>query len=109
MTFARKESLTAEEKRFIELMQYVNFGRIIGLIITKGKPAFDPPPRLVREIKFGGENGPRPEISSSDFTMKTQVIELLEHFERLADGTVATIEVKHGLPFRMSLEETIQV
>jgi len=109
MTFARKESLTAEEKRFIELMQYINFGRIIGLIITRGKPSFNPPPRQVREIKFGGENGPRPEMSSSDFTMKTQVMELFEHFDRLADGTEVTIEVKYGLPFRMSVEETIQV
>ena len=108
MTIARKESLTAEKKRFIELMQYVNFGRVIGLIITRGKPAFDPPPRLVREIKFGGENGPRPEMNSSDFTMKAQVIELFEHFNLLADGTVVTIEVKHGLPFRMSIEETIR-
>jgi hypothetical protein len=55
----------------------------------------------VHEIKFGGDNGPRPERDAGDFTLKSQVVEMLQHFDRLGDGTIDSIEVKHGLPFRM--------
>ena len=74
-------------------------------LVESGEPVFDPPPRIVREVKFGGENGPRPELRAGDFALKTQVVELFEHLDRLGDGTLERLEVKHGLPFRMTVEE----
>ena len=64
-----KRSLTAPRRRLVELMQQINFGRIEGLTLRGGEPVFDPAPRIVREVKFGGENGPRPERDSSDFLL----------------------------------------
>ena len=108
MTLVRKASLTSKEKWLVELMQNVNFGRIIGLAVKGGEPIFNPHPQVIREIKFGGENGQRPELKSRDFVLKAQTIELLENLSRLEDGTIVTIEVKHGLPFSMSYEETVR-
>jgi hypothetical protein len=82
-------------------MQSINFGRIEDLIILGGDPVLDPLPRMVQEIKLGGENGPRPELSTGDFHLKSQVIELFQHLDQLGDDTIEVIEVKHGLPFRM--------
>ena len=62
-------------------------------------------PRVVRDVKFGGENGPRPESGLHDFALKAQVRELLEHLDAIGTGTIRTLEVKHGLPFRMQVEE----
>lgn len=100
-----KHDLSARRTALLELMQSINFGRIEGLAILDGEPVLDPPPRVVREIKFGGENGPRAELDASDFVLKSQVVELFQHLDELADGTIDVIEVKHGLPFRMIVTE----
>jgi len=103
-----KRSLSAPRRRLLELMQEINFGRIEGLAVRGGEPVLDPPPRVVREIKFGGENGPRRELGSDDFALKAQAVEFFAHLSRLGDGTVESLEIKHGLPFRMSVEEAVR-
>ena len=40
-----------------------------------------------------------------DFALKAQVRDLFDHFDALRTGTIRTLEVKHGLPFRMQVEE----
>ena len=85
-------------------MQGINFGRIENLLVQAGEPLFNPPPRVIRKLKIGGENGPRPEIGSEDFWLKDQVVELLEAIASLGEGAVPSIEVKHGLPFSVELE-----
>jgi len=87
-------------------MQRLNFGRIENLAVHAGEPAFDPAPKIVQDIKIGGENGPRPELARDDFALKSQVAELFDHLNRVGDGTVAVIEVKHGLPFRLVIEQS---
>jgi hypothetical protein len=99
-----KVSLPGPQQRLVELLQDINFGRIEGLAVRGGNPILDPPPRIVREIRFCGENGPRPERQAADYLLKVQVVELLRYLDEVRDGTVETLEVKHGLPFRMMLE-----
>lgn len=100
-----KGDLSPSRMRLVELMQEINFGRIEGLRIVDGEPAA-PPTRVVREVKFGGENGPRPERDASDFALKAQVVELFRSLDAIGDGTVDLLEVKHGLPFRMLVAES---
>lgn len=100
-----KQELPPPHQWLIEQCQRINFGRLEGLVVRAGRPVFDPPPRVVREVKFGSENGPRPEIAKADFALRTQIRELLAQLEALGDGVISTIEIKHGLPFRMIVEE----
>ena len=100
-----KSSLSEAQSWLIELMQRINYGRIEGLSVRRGQPVFDPPPRIVREIKFGGDNGPRSEFAKADFSLKAQVRELFAQLEALGDGVIACIEIQRGLPFRMTIEE----
>jgi hypothetical protein len=103
-TQTRKASLSPARRRLLELLQQVNFGRLESLVIADDEPVFDPSPRIVREIKFGGENGPRHEIGAADFNLKSQVIELLAFFDELHNGVIDVLEIKHGLPFRIVTE-----
>ena len=96
-----KAALPKPWQRLVELMQTINFGRIEDLTVRGGNPVFDPPPRVVREVKIGGDNGPRPARDASNFLLKDQVVELFQHFDQLGDGTIEVLEIKHGLPFRM--------
>lgn len=102
-----KASLSAPRRRLLETMQRLNFGRIEGLAIRGGEPQFQPPPRLVKDIKIGGENGPRPELTIEDFALKNAVIELFDHLSRIGDGTLESIEIKYGVPFKLVVEQAV--
>lgn len=99
-----KSSLSHQQTQLVELMQRINYGRIEGLSVRCGKPMLDPPPRIVREIKFGADNGPRPEVGKTDFALKAQVRDLFAQLEAAGDGVIPCIEVQRGLPFRMTVE-----
>jgi len=86
-------------------MQQLNFGRIEKLAILNGDPILEPMPRVMRDVKFGSDNDPRPERDVGDFLLKMQAVELFQHFDRLGDSTIEVLEVKHGLPFRMLVAE----
>jgi hypothetical protein len=99
-----KSSLSPLQQQLVLLMQELNFGRIEDLQVRAGEPVFNPPPRTVRKLKIGGENGPRPEMACADFWLKSQAIELLDAIAGIGDGKVLAIEVKHGLPFSVEIE-----
>ena len=104
MVVPSKSNVSAARRRLIELMQQINFGRIEGLFIRGGEPVLDPLPKVFLEVKFGSENGPRPEAAVGDFALKAQVTELLNHFDRLQDARIDVLTIKHGLPFGMHVE-----
>ena len=101
----RKAHLSEGRRRLIELMQRLNFGAIEGLAVSSGEPVLDPAPRVVRELKFGGENNARMESTLEDFALKSQVSELLAMLDHIGTGVIERIEIKHGLPFRMFVTE----
>ncbi len=101
-----KSSLSTPQKRLLETMQKMNFGRIEGLAIRGGEPDFTQAPRIVKDVKLGAaDNGARPELESQDFVLKREHIELFENLRLFGHGTVECIEVKSGLPFRLSTVE----
>ena len=100
-----KTNLTRLQARLVGIMQRMNFGRIEDLHVLDGEPLFDPPPRIVRSVKLGRENGPRPEAGHPDFALKAEVIELIAHLEAVGDGVIERIEVQHGLPALTTFED----
>ena len=106
MSVPTKAALSPARQRLVILMQSIHFGRVENLVVRRGEPVFDPPPAIVREIKFGGDNGPHPERDARDFQLKAQVVELFRTLDRLADGKVLVLDVKHGLPFRMLVADS---
>ncbi len=96
-------SLPPSNERLLKLMQEINFGRIEQLKVRAGQPVLEPLPRIVREHKFGSDNGPRDERRLEDFFLKEQVVELFDELERLRDGVVDVLTVKHGIPFNMQV------
>jgi hypothetical protein len=85
-------------------MQQVNFGRIEDLLVRNGVPVFNPPPRVIRKLKVGADNSPRPEYDFDDFLLRQQTEELLSAIEQMGDGEVLVIDVRHGLPFSLEVE-----
>jgi hypothetical protein len=82
--------------------QYAYATRIIPISAAAEAPcASSAPPRIVREHKFAGENGPRDERRLDDFPLKAQVVELFDELDGMGDGVIDVLTVKHGLPFNM--------
>ena len=101
-----KSGLSPNRRHLVELMQDINFGRLEDVHVRDAEPVFNPSPRILRDIKFGGDNGPRSELHTDDFQLKSQIVEMFAHFDRVRDCKIETLEIKHGLPFRMSVRET---
>jgi len=101
-----KSSLPPDRQRLLEIMQALNFGTIESLAVAGGELVLKPPPKVTREVKFGAENGARPESSLGDFALKAQVRELFDAISEIGDGVIERIEVRHGLPFRMIVAES---
>ena len=102
--FSTKKALCPARRQLLELIQRYDFCRIENLAVRAGEPIFDSV-RIAREIKIGVENGPRPKLEKDEFLLRAPVIELFEHLNRLGDGRIAFIEVRHGLPFRLVVDE----
>src|ERR1700682_2196257 len=106
-SISTKASLSAPRRRLLEAMQRLNFGRIEGLATRNGEPVFQPAPRIIQDIKIGGENGPRPELTIEDFALRSAVVELFDHLSRIGDGTLESVEVKYGMPFKLVVEQAV--
>jgi len=103
-----KASLSSEGKRLLETLQRTNYGRLERLVVRDGQPAFDPAPRIVKDVKLGAlDNGVRPELDSDDFILKREHIELFDQLQQIGTGVIECIEIKGGLPFRLTVEQSI--
>ena len=100
-----KTDLSPARRRLVEKMQWVNHGSIEGLPVRNGEPVFDPPPRFVRRVQFGKENGPRLEAEKADFALKADVIELFTALDELGDCVITQLKIQDGLPKMMTFEE----
>jgi len=101
----RKLDLTPARRWLVENMQKIGFGRMKHLILVKGEPIVDLPPRVYRDRRLTGANMHRPEAELDDFLLKEQVITLFEEFDRIGSGVIAVLEVRDGLPYGMTMEE----
>ena len=104
----RFQELSEPRKRLIRLMQCINFGRI-SFHVRRGEPDVDRSWRTRRTVKLGGgENRPRPEAELADFEFCREQAALLDTLDHIADGACVTVEVRHGVPFLVEIEQDHQ-
>ena len=99
-----KSHLSPARQQLLEVIQSIEFGVIEELTIIDGEPSFVEVPRILRDIKIGAEEAPRHPKSDRDFALKSRVVELFEHLDRLHVAKVR-IEIKHSSPFRIVIEQ----
>jgi hypothetical protein len=95
--------LLPSERRILDAIERLWFGRIEHLGISHGEVVLDPWPTTTRDVKFcakGGLNEP----AGNEFLLKQQVAEFFEYIRDVDAGEIRTLEVKSGLPFSMEIE-----
>jgi hypothetical protein len=105
----RKEHLSRAGTRLVELLSEINFGRIHNLEVRNGDPVLDPPPLVVREVKFASSSGPRPESRLPGFALKDQHVDLFRLLAVLGDGVISVLTIKHGLPFHAEVGDVASI
>ncbi|MEZ4651967.1 MAG: hypothetical protein R3E97_24835 [Candidatus Eisenbacteria bacterium] len=98
-----RDGLTPTTRRLLELIERIGFGRIENLWVRSGEPSFDPPPRVLRDLRL--KPGPSAPATNRPGELKDQFVQLMRLLRQLGDGVVELIEVQNSLPFRVVLEE----
>ncbi len=102
-----KNSLSADQQYFVELLQRIRYGRIPRLQVRRGRPVMHPDLLWRRNVKVLGENAPHPSLQSADFPLRREVVEFFRLLAVLGDGEVVDLEVRNGLPFCFDLIERL--
>ncbi len=92
--------------QLFELLHDVYYGIIENLVIKDGEPVLDPRPRVVRKIKLGGDNGPKPFVPSAAYFANPAVADLLNFLDGCGNGEIQSLEAHHGIPFQMLVEDS---
>ena len=89
----------------IRRMQRLNFGYFTNVCVENGEPKFDEHTGSVALYKFPGENAPRPESDLDDFALTAEACEFIEAVRKLRTKRIFKIQVRHGLPFQMEVDD----
>lgn len=101
----KKGQLSEPKQRVVEQCQDIGFGQV-AFHMKGGEPDLSRAWRTRRTVKLaGGENGPRPETTIADFELRKEHLALIDQLAQLVDGACVIIEVKHGLPFIVEIEQ----
>ena len=95
----RADGLSPGQRSLVELMHVHQFGRIENMPVRDGGPIFNSDVKVVRVARLGGGGDAAKVTRTDEFELKRQVRDLFEELERLQDGTVISLEFRHGLPF----------
>ena len=104
----RFSQLSAPRQALVRLFQSIGFGYLQGLEIRTGEPVFNPAPVVFVEVKLDAGDERPPEVSLTDFELRSEVIRLTEQFDEVGDGLIERIDVRHGIPWRALIERPIQ-
>jgi hypothetical protein len=99
----RYSQLSPSRQALIRWCQAINHGSVEDLRIEGGQPVLDGSSTLVRDIKLDADDGPRPEVALVDFVLSNEVLRLMRQLDATQNGTVRRIEVRGGIPRRISL------
>jgi len=102
----RADGLSPGQRSLVDLMHVHQFGRIENMRVRAGEPILNSDLKVVRVARLGGGSDPATDTTDA-FELKKHVRDLLEELERLQNGTVISLEFRHGLPFLLETTPTV--
>jgi len=58
---------------------------------------------MLKDVKLDSDEGPRLELSLTDFVVSGEVLRLMSLLDKMKRGTIRRLDVRAGVPRRMSL------
>lgn len=91
--------LSAQQRSLVDLMREHQFGRIENMPIQAGQPILAQGVKVVRVVRLSGESGPNLGPSADQYELKGSIRNLFDELQRVRNGTVISLEFRHGLPW----------
>jgi len=101
----RFSQLSPEAQILVRLCQSINYGHIQNLILKDQEPVFQGGSVVATtDIRLDAEDPGRDELELEDFILCEEVRRLIALFDKVQNATVSKIEVRAGIPRKISLE-----
>lgn len=101
--------LSLARQTLVRLFQSISFGSVHTLEVRGGEPLLSGPgPNVLVDIKLDFEEPARDELTLADFTLCAEVCRLLSLLDRVQNGKISKIEVRAGIPRRITLEKQMK-
>jgi hypothetical protein len=102
----RTRGLSIQQRSLVDLMREHQFGRIENMSVREGQPVLGRDLKVVRLVRLGDVSKAKNVPRADDFELKRPVRNLFEELARLGNGTVITLEFRHGLPLLIEIVAT---
>lgn len=96
--------VTNAERELIRLIRQTQFGCISNIKLSAGQPIFDGNTSVSIEFKLSGLEPTKEVLSEQDYLNKPQVRTLFERFRTLGNGIIECLDVRDGLPFKVTIK-----
>jgi hypothetical protein len=101
----RFSQLSAQRQSLIRLCQSTNYGHIHDLTVQNHEPILtSSPPLVLTDIRLDVEELPREELALNDFIVSVEFHRLLLLLDGIKNGKISRIEIRAGVPRRITLE-----
>jgi len=101
----RFSQLSPGRQILVRLCQSINYGHIQNLKVEAKEPVLQGTSAVATtDIRLDAEDPGRGDLEVDDFVLCEEVTRLIALFDRIQNATISKIEVRAGLPHRISLE-----
>src|SRR6266478_2555714 len=100
----RFSQLSPGRQILVRLCQSINYGHIQNLRVEGQEPVLGTSVIATTDIRLDAEDPARGELEVDDFVLCEEVTRLIALFDEVQNATISKIEVRAGLPRRISLE-----
>lgn len=83
----------------------MRYGRIENFRVVQGAPMVDTETQICIEYKLSGVEQPLEVITEREFLNKPQVRAMLDKFRMVGDGIIECLDVRDGLPCKMTVRK----
>jgi hypothetical protein len=98
--------LSPARQSLVRLFQSINYGCVRNLDVRDCEPLLSGPgPIVLVDIRLDSDEPARDELALADFALCAEVRRLMSLLDHVENGTVSRIEVRAGIPRRMTLEK----
>ncbi|MDD5728836.1 MAG: hypothetical protein PHV59_09750 [Victivallales bacterium] len=103
----RKNELSVSQRKLLELMRQVGYGRINNLTVEKGDPVISPESSIERDLKLDAEDIRIK--TADDFQLKKKAIKFFDQLMKIKNGFIRKVEIRGGLPIQIQTIEKITI
>jgi hypothetical protein len=104
MALIRLSQLSAPRQCFVRECQQIVYGKILRLLVRDTQPIFDEHTEVLIDLKLDANDSSRPEEHVADFTVSAELTRLFVELDAIRNGVIEHIEVRAGVPRRISFK-----